>query len=178
MAREVRELKAQQLMMAQINNDKMAKLQQLNDDNMAKLQQLNDDKKVLQNRYLDSLGKIRVYVRVRSPVEAGRQLCDLKFVGETDLEVGNNTFNYTRVFNTRSKQSEVFEIVAPLIQSAMDGFNVSIFAYGKLKILLTQPPPPAIDVVFEQPLIFLSNSQVRLEVARLSPWRALKRTWE
>lgn len=40
-------------------------------------------------------------------------------------------FNFDRVFLDTSTQSDVYEDTGNLIQSAVDGFNVCIFAYGQ-----------------------------------------------
>lgn len=41
------------------------------------------------------------------------------------------TFGFDSVFNSEHKQEDVWEATEPLIQSAIDGFNVTIFAYGQ-----------------------------------------------
>ena len=50
------------------------------------------------------------------------------------LTVGTRTrskdYNFDSVFDSESTQEQVFEDCERLIQSAVDGYNVCIFAYG------------------------------------------------
>lgn len=44
----------------------------------------------------------------------------------------NKTFNFDKVFGQYSTQEEVFEsVVRPIVQECLEGFNCTIFAYGK-----------------------------------------------
>jgi hypothetical protein len=44
---------------------------------------------------------------------------------------GVNKFNFDRIFDTKSTQQEVYDFAArPIIDSVIDGFNGTIFAYG------------------------------------------------
>ena len=43
---------------------------------------------------------------------------------------GAKTFNFDAVFGSESTQELIFEDTARLVQSAVDGYNVCIFAYG------------------------------------------------
>ena len=45
---------------------------------------------------------------------------------------GQNKFNYDQVFDMSSTQKEVYDHAArPIIDSVLDGFNGTIFAYGQ-----------------------------------------------
>lgn len=105
---------------------------------------INSERMVLHNMVLDLRGNIRVFARVRPPLacEADRSICSWSFLDETSLEISSNEiaaqkkppkyeFAFDQVFDPNTTQAEIFEIVAPLVQSALDGYNVCIFAYGE-----------------------------------------------
>lgn len=107
---------------------------------------INAERMVLHNMVLDLRGNIRVFARVRPPLssESDKALCGWSFVDESSLEIVSNEpsaggrkqlkhdFAFDQVFDPNTSQEEIFEMVSPLIQSALDGFNVCIFAYGEL----------------------------------------------
>ncbi|KAH7885673.1 P-loop containing nucleoside triphosphate hydrolase protein [Phlebopus sp. FC_14] len=55
--------------------------------------------------------------------------CSSSAMGQERKEVYN--FNFDRVFEPESTQSDVFEEISLLAQSCVDGYNVCIFAYGQ-----------------------------------------------
>lgn len=141
------------------------------------LYQINIERMILHNVVLDLRGNIRVFARVRPPLapESDKMLCGWSFIDETSLEIHNNEiaptgarkqskhdFAFDQVFNPNTTQEEIFENVAPLIQSAMDGYNVCIFAYGKETFSRQQSTL----------LILLASLKVKREVEKRSQWKA------
>ncbi|KAG8240032.1 hypothetical protein J437_LFUL019594, partial [Ladona fulva] len=61
----------------------------------------------------------------------------LMFVDENSMEVvkgpkkTKSSFSFDRVFPPTSSQKEIFEDLAELVQSLIDGYNVCVFAYGQ-----------------------------------------------
>lgn len=49
----------------------------------------------------------------------------------TFTSLWTQAFDFDRAFPPESSQVEVFEDVSPLVTSALDGYNVCIFAYGQ-----------------------------------------------
>lgn len=96
---------------------------------------LNVERKSLHNMLLDGRGNIEVFPRVRSNIatEGGRAFCKWKFNDEFSIEVRINElvpsdekasmtlkFAFDRTFGFGSSQEEIFNQVAPFVQSALD----------------------------------------------------------
>ncbi|MCJ8730829.1 hypothetical protein PDJAM_G00188850 [Pangasius djambal] len=107
------------------------------------------ERRKLHNTIQELKGNIRVFCRVR-PLLSNREATiphiqlpahDNKAITLAKIEeshVGraaetqkNYIFSFDRVFGPHSTQSEVFEEISLLVQSALDGYNVSCFAYGQ-----------------------------------------------
>ena len=90
-----------------------------------------------QNLELQSLkGAMRVYCRVR-PLRPGPEAEDgtclhLRGLGALSLldKGATKEFQFDHVYGPNSKQEGIFDDARPLLQTVMDGFNVSVMAYG------------------------------------------------
>ena len=90
-----------------------------------------------QNLELQSLkGAMRVYCRVR-PLRPGPEAEDgtclhLRGLGALSLldKGATKEFQFDHVYGPNSKQEGIFDDAHPLLQTVMDGFNVSVMAYG------------------------------------------------
>lgn len=95
----------------------------------------------LHNTVLELKGNIRVFVRIRpllqSEIQAGASSC-VDGVSDTDLSItctsrsGNpvRVFSFDRVFGADVDNDALFAELQQLLISTMDGFNVSVIAYG------------------------------------------------
>lgn len=106
----------------------------------------------LHNEVQELRGNIRVFCRVRPatnndasngtealatirfPNEREASQIELLAAGESatgTVTLRNHLFTFDRVFKPSASQSDVFEEIAHLTQSVLDGYNTSIFAYGQ-----------------------------------------------
>jgi len=93
------------------------------------------------NQLINHLGIIDVFCRCRPPTKKeidqfGNDAQCVSFIGGNEVKVFNEknrekTWEFDEVFDTTSKQEQVYEEVSALVTSVMDGYNVCIFAYGQ-----------------------------------------------
>ena len=81
-------------------------------------------------------GAMRVNCRVR-PLRPGPEMEDgmclhLRGLGGLSMldKAGTKEFQFDHVYGPNSKQEGIFDDARPLLQTVMDGFNVSVMAYG------------------------------------------------
>ena len=94
---------------------------------------LEMERKRLHNTIMDLKGNIRVFCRIRPPLdsEGEKMLCQWNMHDETSFDVTaydaikkktiKVDYSFDNVFHMKSTQEDVFENVSPLIQSALDG---------------------------------------------------------
>ncbi|XP_030455740.2 kinesin-like protein KIN-14B [Syzygium oleosum] len=119
--------------------DKTRKLDRAALEGEARIAPLVSEKRKLFNDLLTSKGNIKVFCRSRPLFEdegpsAVEFPDDLTIRVDTGDETSTNPkkdYEFDRVYGPHVGQAEIFSDVQPLVQSALDGFNVSIFAYGQ-----------------------------------------------
>ncbi|OQS00991.1 kinesin-like protein [Achlya hypogyna] len=120
----------------------------------ARFHQSESLRRKLHNQVMELKGNIRVFCRVRPPLPSERGEAEVFVFPDYDKEkrkvvlVADSRahtsymtgeapgakkwpFEFDQVFDWRATQEEMFDEVAALVQSAVDGYNVSIFAYGQ-----------------------------------------------
>ncbi|ESZ89993.1 kinesin [Sclerotinia borealis F-4128] len=108
-------------------------------------------RRILFNQVQELKGNIRVMCRVRPTFKEGvegecaklsfpdtdKESKELSIIGKEKrsnfgkVTTETHAFSFDRVFGPTSQNQEVFEEISQLVQSALDGYNVCIFAYGQ-----------------------------------------------
>ncbi|XP_028102613.1 kinesin-like protein KIN-14B isoform X1 [Camellia sinensis] len=119
--------------------DKTRKLDQAAFETEARISPLINEKKRLFNDLLIAKGNIKVFCRTRPIFEdEGPSVvefpddCTIRIpTGVDDVANPKKDFEFDRVYGPHVGQAELFSDVQPFVQSALDGYNVSVFAYGQ-----------------------------------------------
>lgn len=103
----------------------------------------------LHNQVQELKGNIRVFCRVRPPLQTDSEAARIKYpdnesdsrevevLGQPEksslgtITTKTNAFAFDRVFGPQSANADVFGEISQLVQSALDGYNVCIFCYGQ-----------------------------------------------
>eukprot|EP00835_Amoeboradix_gromovi_P001217 NODE_51_length_27121_cov_0.309452.p3 type:complete len:626 gc:universal NODE_51_length_27121_cov_0.309452:23531-25408(+) len=112
----------------------------------SKLFEADKLKRYLHNQVMELKGNIRVFCRVRPFLKHEKdepKKSKIEFTNDGGLifkepetshdgqfRYKDHYFTYDKVFNQQDDQEQVFKHVEQLCQSALDGYNVCIFAYG------------------------------------------------
>ncbi len=83
------------------------------------------------NQLVELKGNIRVFCRVRPNPSSVAQISSDGSSIRIYADSKPYEFNFDKVFNPDSSQSDIFNQVSDLVQSALDGYNVCLFSYGQ-----------------------------------------------
>ncbi|KAK8709969.1 hypothetical protein V6N13_145314 [Hibiscus sabdariffa] len=121
--------------------EKTRKLDQFALESEARISPLVNEKKRLFNDLLTAKGNIKLFCRTR-PLFEDEASSIVEFPDECTIRIntGDDTianpkkdFEFDRVYGPHVGQAELFSDAQPFVQSALDGYNVSIFAYGQTR---------------------------------------------
>ncbi|CAL5037517.1 unnamed protein product [Urochloa decumbens] len=119
--------------------DRTRKLDQAALETEARISPLIHEKKRLFNDLLTLKGNVKVFCRSRplfedegpSVVEFPDDFTIRVNTGDESLTNPKKDYEFDRVYGPHIGQGELFHDVQPFVQSALDGYNISIFAYGQ-----------------------------------------------
>ncbi|KAF3505576.1 hypothetical protein F2Q69_00004676 [Brassica cretica] len=119
--------------------DKTRRLDQHALETEARISPLINEKKRLFNDLLTTKGNVKVFCRARPLFEdEGPSIiefpdnCTVRVnPGDDTLSNPKKEFEFDRVYGPHVGQASLFSDVQPFMQSALDGSNVSVFAYGQ-----------------------------------------------
>ncbi|XP_027359822.1 kinesin-like protein KIN-14B isoform X2 [Abrus precatorius] len=119
--------------------EKSRKLDQVALETEARISSVIHEKRRLFNDLLTSKGNIQVFCHARplfedegpSVVEFPDNYTIRVNTGDESLSNSKKDFEFDRVYGPHVGQAELFRDVQPMVQSALDGYNVSLFAYGQ-----------------------------------------------
>ncbi|GMJ04021.1 kinesin like protein for actin based chloroplast movement 1, KINESIN CDKA;1 ASSOCIATED 1 [Hibiscus trionum] len=121
--------------------EKTRKLDQFAIESEARISPLVNEKKRLFNDLLTAKGNIKLFCRTRPLFEdEGPSIvefpdeCTIRInTGDDSISNPKKDFEFDRVYGPHVGQAELFSDVQPFVQSALDGYNVSVFAYGQTR---------------------------------------------
>ncbi|CAH9083477.1 unnamed protein product, partial [Cuscuta europaea] len=119
--------------------DKTRRLDQAALDTETRISPLISEKKGLFNKLLTAKGNVQVFCRVRPLFEdEGSSVVEFPDSFTVRVNTGDDSssnpkkdFEFDRVYGPHVGQVDLFNDIQPFVQSAFDGFNVCIFAYGQ-----------------------------------------------
>ncbi|CAN6178769.1 unnamed protein product [Urochloa humidicola] len=119
--------------------DRTRKLDQASLETEARISPLIHEKKMLFNDLLTLKGNVKMFCRSRplfedegpSVVEFPDDFTIRVNTGDESLTNPKKDYEFDRVYGPHIGQGELFHDVQPFVQSALDGYNISIFAYGQ-----------------------------------------------
>ncbi|KAL0558412.1 hypothetical protein IC582_002977 [Cucumis melo] len=138
-----------------------------------KLRASDEKRREALNKILDIKGSIRVFCRVRPFLLTDRRrICDPILVEQDKVRVRSSgtkkEFEFDKIFSKETSQEEIYSEVEPIIQSALDGRNVCIIAYGQtgtgktytMDGKMEQPGivPRALEMLFHQTSVGASST--------------------
>lgn len=128
----------------------MLQAQQMADLANEKLRAEETLRRKLHNQVQELKGNIRVFCRVRPVIgDDDKKPAVIDFPDQKDeskeiivkgdekksalgnVTATNHAFSFDRVFDPTSANSDIFDEISQLVQSALDGYNVCIFCYGQ-----------------------------------------------
>ncbi|XXG40488.1 hypothetical protein AAC387_Pa01g1192 [Persea americana] len=119
--------------------DRARKLDEAAFETEARISPLINEKKRLFNDLLTAKGSIKVLCRAR-PLFEDEGPSVVEFPDDFTIRVNTGVdpvinpkkdFEFDRVYGPHVGQGELFHDVQPFVRSALDGYNVSMFAYGQ-----------------------------------------------
>ncbi|CAI0436535.1 unnamed protein product [Linum tenue] len=139
-------------------------------------------RKKLHNTILELKGNIRVFCRVRPSLTDDGLGTDGKILSYPNslealgraIDLNQNgqkySFSFDQVFAPDASQEDVFVEISQLVQSALDGYKVSIFAYGqtgsgKTYTMMGKPGQPELKGLIPRTLeqIFQTRESLKLQ---------------
>uniref|UniRef100_A0ACD5VCL2 Uncharacterized protein n=1 Tax=Avena sativa TaxID=4498 RepID=A0ACD5VCL2_AVESA len=119
--------------------DRTRKLDEAALETETRITPLSNEKKRLFNDLLTLKGNVKVFCRSRpsfedegpSAVEFPDDCTIRVNTGDESLTNPKKDYEFDRVYGPHIGQGELFHDVQPFVQSALDGHNISIFAYGQ-----------------------------------------------